>query len=251
MGADERGQPCRHVPEAICRPLHGQRHQRQPLVGPRQRRRDEAEPIAGAARADQDEDQRDQRPVQPAGGRHGHSPGTDGQSAVGRADPEGRDHQGGDHDGSGPRQSHRPGHPAPQHRPRLRAADDRLPRDELLDGLQLAHLVAKRGVAGPERGLPVAGVRQPVRESRQPALSEHPRPGARSRRDAEPSGERNRQSQAGRVPDQRSRSRDAHRAHAGGERQRRRSGEAQEPTSVLDGAAAERAARGSCASTHG
>ncbi len=140
--------------------------------------------VAGAARTDQDEDQRDQRPVQPAGRWHGHSPGTDGQSAVGRADSEGRDHQGGDYDGSGPRQSHRPGHPTPQHRPRLRAADDRLPRDELLDGLQLAHLVAKRGVAGPERGLPVAGVRQPVRESRQPALSEHPRPGARSRRDA-------------------------------------------------------------------
>ena len=251
LGANDGRAPRRRVPEALCRAVHGQRHQRQPLVGPRQRRRDEIEQLAGAARAAQDEDQRDQRPVQQARRRHGHSPRTDGQSALGRADSEGRDHQGGDHDGSGPRQPRRPGHAAPQHRPRLRAADDRLPRDEFLDGLQLAHLVAKRGVAGPERGLPVAGVRQPVRESRQPALSEHPRPGERSRRDPEPSGERNRQSQAGRIPDQRSRGRDAHRAHARGERHRRRSREAQEPATCSRWSGRRTGCPRICASTRG
>ena len=67
------------------------------------------------------------------------------------------------------------GHAAVEHRAGLRAADDGLSRDELLDGLQLAHLVAEPGFAGAERSLPVAGVGQPVRESRQPAQHEHSR----------------------------------------------------------------------------
>ena len=51
----------------------------------------------------------------------------------------------------------------------LRAADHRLPRDELLDGLQLAHLLAGRQLAGADGGLPVAGLRQPLRQPGQPA----------------------------------------------------------------------------------
>ena len=38
--------------------------------------------------------------------------------------------------------THRPGHPAIQHRAGLRAAHDRLPRDQFLAGLQLAHFLA-------------------------------------------------------------------------------------------------------------
>src|SRR5438876_10547552 len=48
-----------------------------------------------------------------------------------------------------------PGYRAIQHHSGLRAADDRIPRDELLLGLQLAHLVADSGLAGPERSLPL------------------------------------------------------------------------------------------------
>ena len=40
-----------------------------------------------------------------------------------------------------------------QPRPGLRAADDRLSRDQLLDGLQLAHLLAERRLAGADGGL--------------------------------------------------------------------------------------------------
>ena len=51
----------------------------------------------------------------------------------------------------------------------LRAADHRLPRDQLLDGLQLAHLLAERHLARADGGLPVAGVRRPVRQPRDQA----------------------------------------------------------------------------------
>ena len=60
----------------------------------------------------------------------------------------------------------------------------------------------------------------------------------------EPPGQRDRQGQAGRVPDQRARGREARRAHARGEGQRRRSREAQEPPGVHDGTPGERPARG-------
>ena len=51
---------------------------------------------------------------------------------------------------------------AGQHGPGLRAADDRVSRDEFLQRLRLAHLLAERGFARPQRDLPFAGVRQPV-----------------------------------------------------------------------------------------
>ena len=90
----------------------------------------------------------------------------------------------GHHRRSDDRQPHRPGHAAAQHRAGVRAADDGLPRDQLLDGVQLAHLVAERRLAGAQRSLPVAGLRQAVREPRQPAQPEHP--GSREGRCAEP-----------------------------------------------------------------
>ena len=111
---------------------------------------------------------------------------------------------------------------AAEPRPRLRAADDRLPRDQLLDGLQLAHLLAERRLAGAERGLSLARVRQPVREPRQPAQPQHPRPRQGPRVAAQPPGQLERQGQARRIPDQRPRSREAHRADARRQGQGRR-----------------------------
>ena len=185
------------VSQALRRALHGQRHQRESLVGQGLGRRDEVEQVAGAARAAEEEDQRDQRPVQPAGRRHGLSPRTDRQPAIGRADSEGSHRQVGADDGPGPREPSGPGDAAARHRARMRAADDRVSRDELLAGVQLAHLVADRGLTHAQRGVPVARLRQPVREPRQPAVSEHSRPRHGSRGESEPGGQLYRQSQAG------------------------------------------------------
>ena len=66
------------------------------------------------------------------------------------------------------------------------AADDRLPRDQLLERLRLAHLVAERRLAAAERDVSLARLRQPVREPRQPAQRQHPRPREGARRGAAP-----------------------------------------------------------------
>ena len=63
---------------------------------------------------------------------------------------------------------------------RLRAAGQRLPREPVLDGLRLAHLVAKPELADPDRAVSVAGVRQPVRQPGRQAAREHPRRRARA-----------------------------------------------------------------------
>ena len=76
------------------------------------------------------------------------------------------------------------GHPAIQHRAGLRAAHDGLPRDQLLAGLQLAHLLADARFAGAGGSLPFARLRQPVRQPRQPAEHQHSRPREGSRRGA-------------------------------------------------------------------
>ena len=91
-------------------------------------------------------------------------PGTDGQHPLrGRASEGGRP-QGGDQHGPGPRQPPRRRDGPAQPRPGLRTADHRLSRDQLLDGLQLAHFLAERVLAGPHGGLPFPGLRQPVRQ---------------------------------------------------------------------------------------
>ena len=78
------------------------------------------------------------------------------------------------------------GHAAVEYRSRVRAADDGLPRDELLDGLQFAYLLANSGLAGAGGSLSVARLGQPVRQPGQPAEHQHPRPGERSRAGVEP-----------------------------------------------------------------
>ena len=78
--------------------------------------------------------------------------------------------------GSGARRPFRGGNRAAEPGAGMRAADHRLPRNEFLDGLQLAHLLAGRQLAGADGGLPVAGVRQPLRQPGQPADNQHPRP---------------------------------------------------------------------------
>ena len=169
------------IPEAVRRRLPGKRHQRGSLERRRPGRRHEAQQDAGAAGAAEAEDQRDRRPVREGADRPGHSSRADRKSAVGRAHLEGRHHPLRHQRGSDDRQPRRPGHPAIQHRAGLRAADDRLPRDELLDGLQFAHLVAESGFARAGGSLSVAGLGQPVRESRQPAEYQHSRPREGSR----------------------------------------------------------------------
>ena len=109
-------------------------------------------------------------------------PGADRQPAFGRAYSEGRHHPFGHQRGSDDRQPRRAGHAAIQHRAGLRAAHDRLSRDQFLDGLQFAHLLADAGFAGAGGSLPVARLGQPVRKSRQPAEYQHSRPRERPRR---------------------------------------------------------------------
>ena len=140
--------------------------------------------------------------------------------------------------------AHRPGDGAAEPGPRLRAADHRLPRDELLDGLQLAHLLAERDLAGADGGLSVAGVRQPVRQPRQPAEPEHPRPRPRAGRQPQPAGQRGRPGQARRVPDERPRGREAGRPHAGRSRPSADdNADDQRPAARHDAAARQRPAR--------
>ena len=130
------------LPEAFRGSVHGQWRERGSLGRRGFGRRDEAQQDAGAARAAEAQDQRDSRSVPQARHRSGHSSRADGKSALRRDHSEGRHHQGGHHGRSDDRQPRRPGYGAVQHRSGLRAADDRIPRDELLDGLQLAHLLA-------------------------------------------------------------------------------------------------------------
>ena len=140
------------------------------------------EPVA--ARAAEEEGQRHQRALQQALDRPGHSSGANRKPALGRAHHKGPGHPRRHHRRPDDRQPRRPGNAAAQHRARVRAADDRLPRDELLDGVQLAHLVAERRLAGAERGVPGAGVRHAVREPRQRPQSQHPRSRQGKRRDS-------------------------------------------------------------------
>ena len=112
----------------------------------------------------------------------GHSPRADRQPALRRAHPEGRHHPFRHLDRSDDRQPSRRRHAAIEHRARLRAAHDGLSRNQLLAGLQLAHFLADAGFAGSRGTLPVARLRQPVRESRQPAQYQHSRPRERPRR---------------------------------------------------------------------
>ena len=163
-------------------------------------------------------------PVQQA--RHGrrHPSGPDGQHPLGRGAAEGRGAQGGRQHGPGARRPPRRGDAAAQPRPGLRAADHRLSRDQLLDGLQLAHLLAGRALAGADGGLSVAGLRQPLRQPGEQADAEHPRPRQGACRRAEPPGQPGRPGEARRVSHQRPRGGKAGRAHPRDEGPGRRPG---------------------------
>ena len=60
---------------------------------------------------------------------------------------------------------------------------------QLLDGLQLAHLLAGRALAGPDGSLSLAGLRQPLRQPGEQAGAQHPRPRQGARRGPEPAGQ--------------------------------------------------------------
>ena len=121
-----------------------------------------------------------------------------------------RDHARRHQHGPGARQPPRPGHRRSQPGARLRAADDRLPRDELLDGLQFAHLVAERRLA--------ASRTKSIRRWRSTACSRtaatcETSASSTALRTAPPSLSRQvsscRSRQARRIPDQRPRGREA------------------------------------------
>ena len=97
--------------------------------------------------------ERHHRPVQQARHRRRHPSRADRQHPLGRGAAEGRRAQRRHQHGSGARQPLRRGDRAAEPGAGLRAADHRLPRDELLDGLQLAHLLAERDLAGADGGL--------------------------------------------------------------------------------------------------
>ena len=170
------------LPEAVRRAVHGLRHQPEPLVGQGLGRDDGAEPVPRAAGAAQGQARTSSPACSTSTPRASASiPGQTGNILSGAALQKGAELKGGisidqvlaSHLGEETR--------AAEHGPGLRAADHRLPRDELLDGLQLAHLLAERDLAGADGGLSVAGLRQPLRQPGQPANAEHPRPRARSR----------------------------------------------------------------------
>jgi hypothetical protein len=89
-------------------------------------------------------------------------PGANGKFAIGRAHFERRHHPLGHQRGSDDRQSRGRRHAAIEYRAGVRAADDGLSRDELLDGVQFAHLVAEPGFAGSGGSLSFARLGQPV-----------------------------------------------------------------------------------------
>ncbi len=68
----------------------------------------------------------------------------------------------------------------------MRATHHRLPRDELLDGLQFAHFVAERRLPRADGSLSLARIRQLVREPRQQAHAEYSRPRQRRRLKPQP-----------------------------------------------------------------
>ena len=177
--------------EALRRRLPGQRHQPESLVGQGQRRGDGAEPDA-ASRSSRSRRRSTSSTAcstspRPGNGIH---PGMTGNLLTGRAAQARRHHPQRHQHGPGAGQPHRPGHRAVEHGARLRGADDRLPRDQLLERLRLAHLVAERRLADAERDVSLAGVRQPVREPRQPAQRQRPRSREGARRDAAPPDQR-------------------------------------------------------------
>ena len=153
----------------------GNGDQRQTLVGERFWRRHGVGPALEPLAPLRNKAQRHQRPVQQARGGCRYSSGTDRQYSLRHAADERRRAQGRHQHGPGACESARPGHDAAEPGARLRAADHRLSRDQFLDGLQFAHLLAERRFACADGSLSFARVRQPLRKSRQQAHAEHPR----------------------------------------------------------------------------
>ena len=169
-----RGNPKRASAEADGRAVHGNGGQSQSLVGKRRWRGDGTKQKPTAAGTLERQTQRHQRVVQPALDPRRHPSRNDRQHPVGNAA----------HQGRGPARRHQlrsgaggasgAGYRSAQPGTRLRAAADRLPRNQLFDGVQFAYLLAEPGFPRAVRGVPVARVRQSVRERRQSAAGERP-----------------------------------------------------------------------------
>ena len=248
-----RPRPWRPVPQAVRGAVHGQRHQRPPLVGQGRRRRDGAGQEPGAAGAVQGQAELHHRPVQQAVDRAWAStPGRPATSCRACRCRRGR--------------CSRAASAWTRCWPATSAQDTMQPSMVLgceqpntgyhetnFSMAYSSHISwSTPALAGADGGLPLAGLRQPVREPGQPAHPEHPRPGARSRpRGLQPPGQRQRPRQAGRVPDQRARGGKAGGAHARRQGTGRRPGQAPGPAGGHHEAAGQRACPRTSASTCG
>ena len=152
---------------------------------PRARRRHEAEQDARAAGAAEAEDQRHRRPLHQGATGQGIHPAQTGSLLSGAHIQKGAII----HSGISVDQmiANNIGQDTPQSSIVLACEQPMTGYHEtnLLAGLQLAHFLADSGFAGAGGSLSVAGLRQPVRKSRQPAQHEHSRPREGSRRGAE------------------------------------------------------------------
>src|SRR5262249_29955633 len=144
--------------KALRGAVHGERHQPRSLAGQRHRGRNGTEPDAGTAGAGEGETECHLWPFQQAGHGSRNSSRADreypfGGGAAPRGGP-----QGGRQHGPGARLPAWRRDSAAKPRSRLRTADHRLPRDEFLDGLQFAHLVARRQLPRPDGSLSLVGL---------------------------------------------------------------------------------------------
>ena len=144
----------RALPEAVRRPVHGLRRQPDQLVGQGRRRRRWS---SGRAWSRWRPLKAKINVVNGLFNKHatgvGIHPGQTGNILSGAALQKGAELKGGISVDQDARQAPGRGDRPAEHGPGLRAADHRLPRDELLDGLQLAHLLAERDLAGADGGL--------------------------------------------------------------------------------------------------
>ena len=204
-GAEAPSGAAGRVSEAFRGSVHGQRHQPQELVrqriGCRHGTEQESRTFAPASVAAE----RRLRAVQQTRHRRRHPSRPDRQHPIGRRSAKGGRAARRRQRGSGNRRAFRGGDRTAEPCARVRATDHRLSRVEFLDGLQLAHLLARRQFAGADGGLPVFGLRQPLRQPGQSAHDQHPRPREGAGRGSQSRGQPRRPGQARRIPYQRPR----------------------------------------------
>ena len=201
-------------PEALRGAVHGLRHQPRSLVGEGHRRGDGAGPSLEPLAPLQDEDQRDQRPVQQAATGVGIHPARPATSS-----PGGRCTKGPSCTAASAWTRCWPKHLGQETvQPSLVLGCEQPITGYHETNFSMAyssHISWQSADSPvPMEVYPVAGLRQPVREQRQPAQPEHPRPRAGEAAGLRRQVSAGRPRQAGRVSHQRARSGTARRADA-------------------------------------